>query len=1153
MSRNPMGRIALSVLLMLCTPMGVGSQPLPGDSVAAEQSAFALQTSLNLARAHQEKALATLERGLSERDNAAYRQALLQALEAQRQPLTGRYGLTPRALSRFAATLNGVAGFPLRWRSPSASLGGPLIGIARSADGALLATTGSNTGLRLWDTASGQQRIHLTGDGHSFYSVALNRQGTRLAAGTDDARLWLWEIQPSGAVKRLGSPREHGGRIRSIVFSPDGDRLFSISDDGRAVLWQAEDAPQPLWRQEVGQQLMTAAFSPDGKQVAGGAVDGRLHLWDAANGIETQTLDSKGRTLWSIAFSPDGRWLASGSDDGYVRLWDVASGAERTRLGNHRTRVLSVVFNHDGTLLASSGADGGLWLWDVASGEQRAHIVNPSGRVLALAFDGATRLAGVTIEGRIQFWDIAAADSNAPMRMTPAPSSGHQARVLVVALNATGTRLASGSADGSVRLWDTANGQERARLDVGGEVGALAFNPEGTRLAAGLSDGDIQLWDLSEDAKAPHPLARLNGSKSRIRHLRFLTQGMLASGGDDKIIRLWDVASGQEKATIGNSSARISSAIAMNDGTLGAIGYNDGHVELWDLASGQPRARLDNDGGPVLSLAFHPNGRWLAVGHADGSVRFWDVETRQERTRLRGQGGRINALAFDDDGSRLAVGMADGRIRIWESEDVQSAQVDAVPDPQPSVRLDTGGGAVNGLSFAANGWQLASGTANGSVQFWALPTRSDRPGQRSSRQPRRLRGHQGWVWSLAFADDGRLASTGNDGHVRLWDTQDDVESGDIAVSEGRVVALAISDDGQRLVTGTEDGQLALWNPQTGQQIARLGGHGELLGLQGLDRGGVWSVALNRAGTLLANGSNDGSVQLWDLSQGADQARLLNRLTPSHGPVLAVALNAAGTLLASGSMDGRIHLWDLRDGPQAARLRARLNDDSRRITGLAFSNDSHFLAAAPADGRIRLWELADDAGEPRLKARLDGIGQTTWSVAFSPDGALLASGTVDGEIALWDLNSAREKPPLLARLEDNGGRIMTLDFRHDGRLLASGNADGEVHLWDLRILRLLNNGPAPSTRAALISETLQRLWGLRMAGFDLVQEPWKALMPRQGYYTDQRIVLDVGTAPNGTPMQRQFDLRPLLAPPAPDQDRLDQLLDWLDVQEPRLRP
>jgi WD40 repeat protein len=161
------------------------------------------------------------------------------------------------------------------------------------------------------------------------------------------------------------------------------------------------------------------------------------------------------------------------------------------------------------------------------------------------------------------------------------------------------TRLASGSADNTVRVWDVASGKETARLQGhGGAVNAVAFSPDGTRLASGSADNTVRVWDVASGKET----ARLAGHDFGVR-------SRLASGALDTTVRLWDVASGQATARLAGHGDSVLWVAFSPDGTRLASGAFDTTVRLWDVASGKATAGLEGDGSTVGSVAFSPDAR----------------------------------------------------------------------------------------------------------------------------------------------------------------------------------------------------------------------------------------------------------------------------------------------------------------------------------------------------------------------------------------------------------------------------------------------------------------------------------------------------------------------------------------------------------------
>jgi WD40 repeat protein len=550
-------------------------------------------------------------------------------------------------------------------------------------------------------------------------------------------------------------------------------------------------------------------------------------------------------------------------------------------LPGHRGRVSRVAFSPDGRTIASGGS-GDIFLWD---GETGGRIGPPlqghQGAIIGLAFspDGGI-LASSGADGTIRLWNTA---DHKPLK--PPLPVGPAVRNLVISPDG---RLAAAIRDTTIYLWDFPSLQRRGEIPQAAWISDLAFDRNG-HLASASADGTIALWDVAQRSK----ILTFKGHTQQALGLAFHpTQDILASAGADQKVRLWNVVTGEELGAPpdGHRDAVVSVAFSRDGRTLASAG-RDKTVLLWNVESGRwdltnsrPAGTLVGHGQTVWTLAFG-EGRHLVSGGDDDAAILWHLQAEPRFSRsLAGLEGEADSVAFNRKGELLAIGGTDGTIRLW----------DTVAGKPRGAALQEHQGAVNGLIFQEG--TLLSGGADGRILIWDLDHPETRPRELNSPEGKAV---AGGVWSLALSPNGKILAAGdNQGEVRLWSLDPEKFLGPTSEShQGTVYGLAFSPDGSRLASGGQD--IRLWDVQTRKRVMPpLKGHEDT----------VSGLAFSPDGQILASSSVDRTVRLWNPRTG--KPRRGSPLTGSEASLTGVAFDGKGKILAASSLDGSILLWDV---------------------------------------------------------------------------------------------------------------------------------------------------------------------------------------------------------------------------------------------------
>jgi WD40 repeat protein/Flp pilus assembly protein TadD len=753
-----------------------------------------------------------------------------------------------------------------------------------------------------------------------------------------------------------------------------------------------------------------------------------------------------------------------------------------------------VAFSPDGSRLASASGFLGLreaeqvQVWEVATGRlaltHQGLTAAPAGAVIdpdrvgvAFSPDGKYVASGGA-DGAVRVWDAAGVK---PVRTL----AGHQKQVYGVAFSPDGRRLASGGEDGTVRVWDVTSGKELISLRGHTHlVYGVAFSPDGRRLASGGGDnqgpGEAKVWDVREGRE----VFDLRGHTGQVNGVAFSPDGRrLASASLDGTIRVWDALTGQAVGTLQGHTSGVLCVAFRPDGRRLATGSFDYTVRLWDADTGKTVLTLKGHTRPVRSMAFNPVGTLLASASSDGSssgeVKVWDATAAdQDTVVLRGNEEGCGKVVFSPAGDRLAVapvffdkarnGWMSQAVRVWDTRGGQEL-----------FTLDGAIGQVDGLLFSPDGRHLAAPGADRTVKVWDA---------RSGRPTFSLAGHQGVITRLAFSPDStRLASASGDRTIKVWDVVRGQEVLTLREQAEEALALAFGEGGRSLAVVGKDCKLRLWELPGGRQTLSLAIPGDMIG--------HFDCRFSPDGRRLA-GSYGGQrwVKVWDVPTGREL--LTTTYLPSE--VTDLAISPDGDLLAFAGNREEVKVLDVKAGKELFTLRGHAGRGLDRI-GLTFSGDGRRLASVCFDG-VKLWDTR--TGQETLSLKYPG--RIDPSLVFSGDGKRLACWSWKSRgVTLWNAEPAGEELRTARRRELERG-LSVWHRREATDAEQAGNWFAALFHLD----RLRQTGPPDAALYASRGLTLARLGrgdeALADLGKSLEQDPKQAWVWRlRGHVHAQR--------------------------------------------------
>ena len=622
-------------------------------------------------------------------------------------------------------------------------------------------------------------------------------------------------------------------------------------------------------------------------------------------------------------------------------LEEANRAMQASQVVGHTTAVIDVVVSANSQTIASLGDDGAVRIWDQFGnligeylGRSRKEATAELGEIMSIAIsaDGENIFYG-NEDGLIQRID---------RQGIPQPTSlntrlwGTQGLISISedGQKIVGTSIFFSGFGPSLRVMDS-NGRTIGDTFSGrsGLFRSIAMSADGETIVSGGLNGYIVLWDSQG-----HPI-----------------RGILSSDGDNSFV--------------GHSGDVNSVAVSANGRTI-VSGGQDGTVRLWDRQGTSSIAPFQGHSDGVTSVGISANGKTIVSGSEDGTVRVWDQQGRPLGEIFKGHSSEVKSVSISADGKTIVSGSEDGTVQIWRWQTPLTGGIFGVHDST-----------VSSVAISADGKTIVSGSWDRSVRLW------DRLGN-SIGKPLV---HPTNVTSVAISDNGEdiVSSSSSRGDrytkVALSDRQGDLVREMFRADKLSLYAdsLVISADGQTIA-----GFLRINNDDDVKAQVRDSKDvliGEILKS---NSDTIQSLAISADGQTIVSGDRDNTVRLWNRKGDPIGEPFIGH----SDEVLDVAMSADGQTIVSGSGDSTVRLWNQEGNP----IGKPFSGHTDAVASVAVSADGQTIVSGSRDSTVRLWNReGNPIGKPFI-----GHTDVVTSVAVSADGETIVSGSVDSTVRLW---------------------------------------------------------------------------------------------------------------------------------------------------------
>lgn len=597
-------------------------------------------------------------------------------------------------------------------------------------------------------------------------------------SGSDDSTIRIWDAETG--VLALAPLKGHCGAVTSVKFSPDSTRVVSGSKDSMIRVWCVQTGAEicaPLQDHTGG--VTTISYSTHGQMLVSGSEDATVRIWAEKKGTWGGVpLEGHGGPVTAVAFSPENSFVVSSSYDRTIRVWDVKSCAAIMTSGPmdvYGSFMTFIALSPDCKRVALGLDNSKIGVWDTGRDvTMRSSFVGHADTVTAVSFslDG-TRIVSGSEDWKIRFWvDKPIGDRGQSVTVPGIPFRGHTAAITSVQFSPCGDRVVSGSCDWTVRLWDARSCVEMLSPPHAKPViKCVAFSPDGTLIVSATDRYEITIRNSKTGATVAYAyLYNRLQNRDRISSVTFSQDSKLVAFTQSTLIYILDAkdCTPVSKPLVGHTSL-VTSAKFLPDGNI-ISGSNDRMIRVWNINSGETISVLQAHTGSILSISLSSDGSRMVSGSEDKTIRVWNVQSRRSICTLEGHTDKILTVVISSDGQHVASMSEDMTVRIW---DIDSAKERTI------FPLE---GVEHVFGFSPDVKFIAVSSERGcSIHVWDMDTRLEVCSP--------LEGHTRSISCIAFPQNGRhIVSCSYDRTIRIWDTAGTVKPSDPLTATGHTLS-----------------------------------------------------------------------------------------------------------------------------------------------------------------------------------------------------------------------------------------------------------------------------------------------------------------------------------------------------------------------------